>query len=238
MFTRARPLELLPLFVWKPCGVVGLTSSEGKRSPRWLTLPWLSAGNFGRCHVHSLRCPGTLGEGMYVNRLALSGIRDLFFIGAHCIVHCHQFCDGGQCMSASQPAFPRFKLDSSHNWAVSSLWANQPGALFCKSSESVLENIEFRCQSTRSVLEFGKPARISKMLVSREWCLHLSRITLKVGVPLTQSDFDFVVFNFPKVSSGAGDIHWRCQQIWKTGPPTKMVCSPCKSCNCIGRNLN
>lgn len=75
-----------------------------------------------------------------------------------------------------------------HNWAVSFLWANQPGSLFCKSSESVVENIEFCCQSTCSVLEFGKPGRIFKMLVSWEWCLHLSRITLIVGVPLTQSD--------------------------------------------------
>lgn len=75
-----------------------------------------------------------------------------------------------------------------HNWAVSFLWAKQPGSLFCKSSESVVENIEFRCQSTCSVSEFGNPGHISKMLVSWEWCVRLSRRTLKAGVPLTQSD--------------------------------------------------
>lgn len=42
--------------------------------PPGLIFPWLSAGNSEWCHLHSLLCLGTAGEGIYVNRLAPGGI--------------------------------------------------------------------------------------------------------------------------------------------------------------------
>lgn len=96
-----------------PVASLALLPLKERGCPLWLILPWLSAGSFGRYHLHSLRCRGTIREGTYINRLALGGIRYLFSMWAHLIVRCHQFSGGGQFTSASQPTFPRSKLDSS-----------------------------------------------------------------------------------------------------------------------------
>ena len=211
MFTRVRLLELPHLFIWKPFDVIGPTSSEGYRSPPWLIFPWLSAGDFGWCHLHPLLCLGTVVEAHMCT-------------GQHPVASCNWYSDeqispcpssalwrvggagGWQCSLPFPP--PLWAL---HNLAFSFLWANSASdnvtvlKAWWPYTFDLLGNSDWKycvllSGCVRSSLEFGKAGNISRMHALRVDVLGVmsnppapslqwqTLIILKFRIPLRQSN--------------------------------------------------